>query len=553
MNTFKKTAILLTLIILLAAILRLPLLDKYPQGITVDEAGQGYSAYSILKTGKDEWGDFFPLNPRGFGDYKPPVMMYLLIPSIAIFGLNEFAVRLPSAIAGIATVLVIFLLVRDLFKNRNLGLLSAFLTSISPWHVYYSRLGWESNIGLLFFTLGIWLFVKGVEKGKFLPLSLLSFSFSALSYHSFKLLVPLLLITLIVIFWKHTKLLTPSAWVSAVVIGLIFTLVVGYGLVFSGASRRAADQSILKQENLFALKEKESTNRSPWPVKKFFFNKYYFFTSKVADNYLGYFSLSFLFGPHRSNSSILNFPNMGLFYIWQLPLILLGVFYLLKNKSKAGLLLTAWIFLAPIPASLTQDYMHAGRAQALFPALTIVSAIGLYSFLNLLRNQRADIFKTSVAAAGLIILISIVGRANNYLYHTFNTPLGGLKQGYKEILNYVEGNKSNYDKIIFTKFHSEPHAFIGFYLKTDPVHMQNAAKNWKKFEEDGLRFLDMSDYNLGKYEFRNIDISRDRHNKNSVIIAHPDEVSPLLKPKMQIADSAGEIVFVVIETNEIPE
>jgi len=181
---------------ILAAILRLPLLDRFPTGITIDEAGLGDSAYSILKTGKDEWGDFLPLNPRSFGDYKPPVFMYLLVPSIAVFGLTEVAVRLPSAIAGILTVWIVFLLVCDLFKNRNLGLLAGFLLAISPWHVYYSRLGWESNVGLMFFILGIWLFVKGLGEGKFLVLSMLSFGFSAMSYHSFKLLVPLMVINL---------------------------------------------------------------------------------------------------------------------------------------------------------------------------------------------------------------------------------------------------------------------------------------------------------------------------------------------------------------------
>src|SRR3989344_2982193 len=118
MSLFKKTAFILMLILVLATILRLPYLSRLPFGITIDEAGQGYSAYSILKTGRDEWGDFLPLNPRGFGDYKPPVMMYLLVPSIALFGLSEFAIRLPSAAAGVLTVLIIYFLVRDLFKSR---------------------------------------------------------------------------------------------------------------------------------------------------------------------------------------------------------------------------------------------------------------------------------------------------------------------------------------------------------------------------------------------------------------------------------------------------
>src|SRR3989337_3814090 len=98
------------MILILGSLLRVVGISDFPRGFTIDEAGQGYSAYSILKTGKDEWGDFLPLNPRGFGDYKPPVYMYLLVPFVAVFGLTETAVRLPSAVAGIVTVLLVFFL-----------------------------------------------------------------------------------------------------------------------------------------------------------------------------------------------------------------------------------------------------------------------------------------------------------------------------------------------------------------------------------------------------------------------------------------------------------
>src|SRR3989344_3482713 len=100
-----KTKLLLRGIILIAILTRLPFLGQFPNGFTGDEAQQGYSAYSILHSGRDEWGQFLPLNPRGFGDFKPPLQTYLMIPSIAVFGLTIEAVRLPSAILGVLTVL----------------------------------------------------------------------------------------------------------------------------------------------------------------------------------------------------------------------------------------------------------------------------------------------------------------------------------------------------------------------------------------------------------------------------------------------------------------
>src|SRR3989304_9431060 len=110
-----KFGILLT-IIFLAAILRFYKLGTNPPGLYWDEAVLGYDAYSILNTGKDHHGETLPLFSESFGDWKLPGYHYLLVPSIAIFGLNEFAVRFPSALLGTLTVLLTYLLVKELFR-----------------------------------------------------------------------------------------------------------------------------------------------------------------------------------------------------------------------------------------------------------------------------------------------------------------------------------------------------------------------------------------------------------------------------------------------------
>ncbi|MCX6724630.1 MAG: glycosyltransferase family 39 protein, partial [Candidatus Shapirobacteria bacterium] len=147
----KKVFLILFLIIFLAGLLRLPFLNRFPSGFSADEASLGYSAYSILKTGKDEWGERLPLNPRSFGEYKAPLYIYLTIPSIALFGLNETAVRLPSAVFGILAIVVVFLLTQELFGIVTISLLSAFFLAISPWHLVFSRAAIEANLMVFFF------------------------------------------------------------------------------------------------------------------------------------------------------------------------------------------------------------------------------------------------------------------------------------------------------------------------------------------------------------------------------------------------------------------
>ena len=88
----------LILILLLAAVLRLGAISSFPSGFNADEAALGYNAYSLLLTGRDEHGNILPVNLESFGDYKPALYSYLLVPLVRFLGLTVFAVRLPSAL-----------------------------------------------------------------------------------------------------------------------------------------------------------------------------------------------------------------------------------------------------------------------------------------------------------------------------------------------------------------------------------------------------------------------------------------------------------------------
>ena len=140
--------ILLTIIILLGLTLRLYHLDTRPVGFTWDEAALGYNAYSLLKTGKDEYGKILPVVFKSFGDYKPGLYIYLTVPMVKIFGLNEFSTRLPSAILGTLLIVVIYLLVCKLFVTCHLSLVTSLMLAINPWSIHFSRGAWEANVAL---------------------------------------------------------------------------------------------------------------------------------------------------------------------------------------------------------------------------------------------------------------------------------------------------------------------------------------------------------------------------------------------------------------------
>ena len=126
MNTiiskFYNKGFIIFAIVFLSFILRFYELDQIPSGFHSDEAAFGYNAYSLIQTGKDEYGQFLPLILKSFGDYKGAIYAYLTIPGVFLFGLTEFAVRLPTAIFGVFFVTLSYLLALQLTRNKKISL-----------------------------------------------------------------------------------------------------------------------------------------------------------------------------------------------------------------------------------------------------------------------------------------------------------------------------------------------------------------------------------------------------------------------------------------------
>src|SRR3989344_6801008 len=92
--------VIVGVVFLFALFIRVYLLSSVPAHLSWDEASIGYNAYSILESGIDETGKTFPLVFEAFGVQKLPGYIYLSVPFVKLFGLNELSVRLPSALFG---------------------------------------------------------------------------------------------------------------------------------------------------------------------------------------------------------------------------------------------------------------------------------------------------------------------------------------------------------------------------------------------------------------------------------------------------------------------
>jgi len=157
----NKKLIFLILILLIGIAFRITALSDYPKGFYPQEALLGYRAFLLSNLGKDELNRVRPLLFVSSQDYQLPVSTYLILPFVKIAGLSKFTVRLPFAIAGVLSIVGIFLLGKILFKNdehSNLPYLLAFLMAINPWGVFLSRTANSEGLGFVFFIFGLYFF-----------------------------------------------------------------------------------------------------------------------------------------------------------------------------------------------------------------------------------------------------------------------------------------------------------------------------------------------------------------------------------------------------------
>jgi len=554
MSSFLKkniTLICLITIILIGVILRFNLLGINPPSLDWDEASIGYNAYSILKTGADEYGNKFPLSIRSFDDYKPALYVYLDIIPVYLFGLSELSVRIPAAIFGSFAIVAIYFLTREILlgwekkKQTMISLFTAFFLAISPWHLQFSRAAFEGNIGLFFLTGGLLFFLKALRNGKFFYVSSILFLLSVYSYHSFRLLVPLLLLALLIAFWRKVLNFKKQAIISLMILSFfsfpIWNNFLGTG---SGTSARLSMVTIFSDLTVI----NDSIERIDYDINNndyigtLLHNRRVIYALAVAKGYLDHFNPDFLF-IHGDGGVQHHATDVGMLYLWDLPLILAGIYYLLKKCNRFVLVLFISFLLSPIPAAITTGTPHPVRAIGMVLGFYVFAAAGVAFFwekIMLLKNLFGRV------AIMFIILICFILNVFYYFHQYYvHTPIeyGYFWQyGYKEALSYAKENEAKFKNIIMTYEYDQPYIYYLFYNKIDPVWYQ---KNWD-YNKNGT--IDRFKRVIGKYTFRNIEYSKDINTANTLLIGTPREIPDSVKVIKIIKFPDGRVAFKIVET-----
>lgn len=426
----EKNKILLGIVIIFFLLTRLYKIAQIPGSVYWDEASIGYNAYSIGVDLRDEWGETLPLHFRAFGEFKLPVYIYSVVPFVKIFGLDAFAVRLPAVLYSLGSIFLVYLLIKKIINNESLGVLSAFLLSISPWFFIFSRTGYEATAGLFFTLLGTCLILSSEKKNGYYLLGVFAYILSFYSYNSFRIIGPILLAILTL--YKFNKKRIPVIILSFVIFAI--SLIPVYRLYkFDNGGSRFAQVGISN-------------------------------TKQIVKNYFANFSPQFLFINGDANPRSQVSGRGELFYLDTI-FIVLGLVYIVKNEKVLNYLPVLMLILAPIPAALTKESPHALRAILSAPSYVMITSFGIYSIVEKIRKYSKFVYPFVIAGYMIFFGFYFSDFINNYN----NKTRDAWQYQYKEI--FMEKTSGT-----ITDEYAQPYIFALFYQKYSPEKFRSEVK-----------------------------------------------------------------------------
>ena len=501
LRLFKSDIFKVLIIIFLAIFLRTFRLSFSPPRLTHDEMSIGYNAFSILKTGKDEWGRSFPLDFEAFGDHKLPGYIYSLVPLLNFLPLNSITLKIPSILAGIFTVFGISLLVKEVTKNKNIAFLSAFILAVSPWAIHISRMALESNMALTMFIWGLYFLVKTfdkkLDKKYWSFLAGMFFALSTYFYIAYRMISALVLISFLVlgIIYKLNKKKIFFVFISF----LIFTLPLASEMVGKSGSARfdqvsifsndGIEATILEQQNFCFLSQPRFLPK----ICRVIYNKPFLYIEKLSKNYLTFIFPTFLF-IEGDQLEYLNDPAFAEFYLFLAPFYLLGLYSWYKKSGFKENLIKLSFLIAPIPSALVGDPQIV-RGSVLLIFVSLFTAVGIY---DVFENIKKKAFKNIYLILMFVIFaISISRFFISYSYIYPGKYENSFYQLSEEMANFLSEKESEYDLIYINKsIYPDAHILIAFYKNLDPSWYQ---ENIIRSEPDDFGFS--HPIGLDKYEF----------------------------------------------------
>ncbi len=402
LNEKGEKWIYISLILVLAFLMRVNKLDEIPTGMNTAEAINGYNAYSISQIGSNSQNQFFPVFFKSFETISGPFFIYPCAFLLRFFEPSLFILRFVSVIFGVLGIFFTYKLAKIYFNNF-VSLLSAFLLTLSPWHLFFSRVAVDSVVTSFFVIYGMYLFLKGIKDDDYKRFICSAFpiSFSLYSYKTTFLFIPIMLLILVSLNLK--KILNNKTrtlqWLS-----LLILLSMPFFYSFFNNRDMQAD---LFNSLVFGNNVVDS-------IKSLF------------KNYFNYISSSFLLKQGDTNlRHHIGFKGQLLNFTYWFSII--GAITLIFKKEKNLFIFPLWALIFPISAIVMKHCLsNADRTITALPVFEILASVGFYSSAILIyklitNSDKAILGLLLLLVSALFISSSIqdVNERHNYYYKAY--------------------------------------------------------------------------------------------------------------------------------------
>ena len=393
MRLSKNEYVFLVVIIAVSSFLRLYRLDELPIGLCADTAYKGVSANRILA---GEHPVFFAENWGGV----EPMYMYITAGFMYILGSTPLVLKTVSAVMGIITVPLLYLLARELLNSKTIGALSSSWLAISYWHLNYSRLGWEIVLIPLFVIVTIYLLWRALKSGRWMDYvwAGVSLGASLYTYQAARALPILVILYLVLRGLIDRQFLRDGA--AKILVALLVALLVFAPLASYFVTH---PDSLFRRANNVSIFNPELNQGSPLRA----------FMTSTAKTIAMFQLLPDPNWRHNPAQRTMLDPITGL-----LCLLGLGI-TALRFRKPEYLLILVWLVAMALPAVLTASGLpHSSRSIGLLPVVCILSAIGLHEATAWIKRRRPSTGVMRLTVLATVILLLMVAFSTYVDYFT---------------------------------------------------------------------------------------------------------------------------------------
>ena len=473
----------LVFVIFLAAALRLWQLGNVPMSMTDDEIRLVYSGYSIAHSGKDAFGNFLPVvfHMDGASTYGQ-IPIYITSLFFLFLPLNPFTARLPFALSGILSVVLIYFIIKKILNNDKIALFSAFALSVSVWSLQLTRFAIEIDMAITLYLAAILTFLYSKKNLKLLLASMVLFFLSFNTYAATKIIsIPLMAA---LVWYKFKDLARKDIIIITATIILAFGSFAYLSITQGGSNYSSPGgapfffQDKAKTDLNVELERRASDE--PNLIKTLYHNKFTYWGRIFTSNYLTAFSPQYLFLNQEANG-IYSIWGRGELYIFELVFLVMGLAYLFIKKRKEFYLLLLLLLIAPLPSALgVGEPTWTSRSGFMIFGLYAFTGAGIYSLFTLFKDRRYKFLAIFIIMA--LYIYGVGGYLFKYYYDWSQTNAKYFSKSTKDLVFKLDDYKRQGKTVVVAGATVNTFMHYAFYDKITPQLVQsNINKSPIKF------------------------------------------------------------------------